>query len=265
MSTPAALNITVPSFSSASRIAYPPLPANFSVAISITFFPTDHNGLLLFSSLANNDHSRYILVALIEGHILYVFDTGSGKAVINSTSTLSLYQWHTITVTLAGHTGTLQVNGNPALSKQAPGTLSSVMLHSLMWLGGYSSYGAISNLIGISSGFSGCISSVIINDQELELITGAEIGYSIGNCNGSQCQDNPCRNGATCLDVSSSFICECPDRFAGPLCGFADDPCTNPFICLNGGTCQPSADGQPNCLCPLNKGGEFCEQGWTCQ
>ena len=161
--------------------------------------------------------------------------------------------------------GALQVNGNPPHSNQAPGTLSSVMLHSLTWLGGYSSYNTISDLIGISSGFSGCISSVNINNQELDLVASAEMGYGIGNCNETQCQGNPCRNGGTCLDVSSSFVCECLDGFAGPLCGFVDDPCTNPFICLNGGTCQPSADGQPNCLCPLHKGGEFCEQGWTCQ
>lgn len=259
--TPAALNITVPSFSSTSIMAFPALPSNFSVTISITFFPTEQHGLLLFSSQANNDLSRYMLVALLDSHVLYVFNTGSGKAVINSTSILSLHEWHTITVTLTGHTGALQVNGDPTLSMQAPGMLSSVMLNSFMWLGGVMSYASISNLIGISSGFSGCVSNVFISNQELDLIMDAEMGYGIGNCNSSMCEDNPCRNGATCLEMSNNYVCECPNGFIGPLCGFTEDPCANPSMCVNGGTCQPSADGQPNCLCPLNKGGEFCEQG----
>ncbi|VDI40497.1 Hypothetical predicted protein, partial [Mytilus galloprovincialis] len=69
------------------------------------------------------------------------------------------------------------------------------------------------------------------------------------------CDDEPCRNGGTCIEVGESFNCDCPIGFNGSKC--EDSPCsTEP--CLNNGSCTVHATSYV-CSCQDGYNGTECE------
>lgn len=42
--------------------------------------------------------------------------------------------------------------------------------------------------------------------------------FSISDLDIDECQSNPCRNGATCVDGINTFICLCLPSYVGALC-----------------------------------------------
>ena len=57
---------------------------------------------------------------------------------------------------------------------------------------------------------------------------------NVRDCEWSSSQ--PCRNGATCFPLATSFLCQCAAGFEGTRCEAEVNECaSNP--CLNGGTC----------------------------
>lgn len=86
-----------------------------------------------------------------------------------------------------------------------------------------------------------------------------EDGYTGINCatDWNECWNNPCQNGATCLDLVASFNCSCPSGFSGSLCEIDIDECLSD-PCLNNGTCFDNIDGF-TCECQLGFRGLNCE------
>ncbi|XP_038821637.1 versican core protein-like [Salvelinus namaycush] len=73
-----------------------------------------------------------------------------------------------------------------------------------------------------------------------------------------ECQSNPCRNGATCMDGVNSFTCVCLPSYTGQLCEQDVDECqSNP--CRNGATCMDGVNSF-TCLCLPSYTGQLCEQ-----
>lgn len=88
----------------------------------------------------------------------------------------------------------------------------------------------------------------------LPLGTNCEIG-------GNACWNTPCRNGGTCLPLSSSYLCQCPASFGGTNCELPINICT-PNPCLNSGVCIPSTTTPPGsyrCECAASFIGARCE------
>lgn len=60
------------------------------------------------------------------------------------------------------------------------------------------------------------------------------------NCeeNINECETNPCRNGAECVDGVNKYTCLCPEGFEGDRCQIninecrKYDPCTNDAVCV---------------------------------
>lgn len=72
------------------------------------------------------------------------------------------------------------------------------------------------------------------------------------------CASHPCKNGATCQDLSSSmFVCVCIPGWTGKLCDGLDDVCTSD-PCQHGGLCS-SVNGLFLCDCPSGTTGDRCE------
>ena len=255
------LNITIPSFSGDSYITYPTLSNSFnSFTISITFNPVEPNGLILFNSLSN--FSDYVSLALIDSHIAYRYDLGSGNATILSNEPVSLNTWHTVSVSRLGVEGSLIVDDQNVVSGTSGGIFTGLQLDDVLWLGGYRHFVNISSFTGVENGFSGCISSLEINGKQVDLVMEAESGLGVGECNSSSgCNGNPCLNGGTCVPVGNSFACECPLSHMGPLCASDVDHCSSD-PCLNGGTCVEHSNGTGfSCLCEFGYEGELCNQG----
>lgn len=226
--------------------------------ITLVFKPTAANGLILFNGYSNMDFSDYVSLALINSCIVYKFNLGTGVVEIVSPVTLSLNQWHTITANRTGRVGFLQVNDEPLVTKSSPGVLTGLNVAGDTWLGGTNQFNIISQYAGTSTGLTGCISMLSINGVPIDLITGAERGHNVGECNTTSCSSFPCLNGATCIETGSSFTCRCPFGYKGALCGASTFSCpSNP--CNNDGTCiEGLTEGTFSCLCPLGFSGNTC-------
>lgn len=255
------LNITIPSFFNKSYIIYSSLSNVASaLSITITFYPTKSDGLLLFNALSNNDFSDYISIALVNSFVVYRFNLGSGAAQLSSPQQITLNQWHIVTVNRNGRVGFLQVGNQSLVTGQSLGTFTGLNIAGSMWLGGYNQFMILSQFSGTNVGFSGCISSVSVKGTPLDLIMQAESGYGISECNITICNGNPCFNGATCVEIANSFTCVCPPGFNGPLCAVQLKSCAS-SPCMNGGTCLEVMSGANfTCHCPLGYAGYFCEE-----
>lgn len=69
----------------------------------------------------------------------------------------------------------------------------------------------------------------------------------------------PCRNGGTCIRLStSSYTCACRGGFTGSYCDVVN-PCSSMPCALNA-TCTALIDGTAICLCPPGMTGSRCDQ-----
>jgi hypothetical protein len=75
----------------------------------------------------------------------------------------------------------------------------------------------------------------------------------------NECEENPCKNGGTCIDGINSYTCECPAGYTGTNCETpinTDECAENP--CKNGGTCIDGINSY-TCECPTGYIGTNCE------
>lgn len=73
------------------------------------------------------------------------------------------------------------------------------------------------------------------------------------------CKENPCQNGAVCLQEDDHPVCYCVPDYHGALCELRYDDCESKFAqCDNGGTCIDGINSF-TCSCLPNYGGSMCE------
>ena len=70
--------------------------------------------------------------------------------------------------------------------------------------------------------------------------------------------NNPCQNGATCVNNDGSFTCNCSVGYEGELCSTDIDECATTNPCVNG-TCD-NIDGGFQCACEAGFTGELCNE-----
>ncbi|XP_049840768.1 cubilin-like [Schistocerca gregaria] len=79
----------------------------------------------------------------------------------------------------------------------------------------------------------------------------------------NECASNPCRNGGTCEDKYSGFVCRCPSNWQGILCDVDVNECANfagtDLGCQNGATCI-NKPGTYECHCTQGYYGMHCTQ-----
>ena len=260
------INITTPSFGGDTYITFGPIRnASINLTISLYTRPTGNDGLILFNSLSNLDFSEYIYLSLVDGYVEFGYDNGIGseRVVIRSGSQLQLDEWHHIEVNKFGHNGSLVVNDDNPVYGYSSGALMSLTLGGNLWIGGTDGVADISSVTGTIGGFQGCIDQLTINDELVDLILDAEMGYGVGVCNATLCHPNPCMNGGDCEDVGTNFFCICPFPFTGALCGTSTiNVCEDPLLCVAGATCVVAVNGiDYTCVCPVGSTGERCDQG----
>jgi len=83
--------------------------------------------------------------------------------------------------------------------------------------------------------------------------TGKHCNQDIDECK----ENNPCKNGATCINLIGGFECKCPSGYQGDTCDQDIDECIN-NPCKNTGNCSNTIGGY-NCKCILGFEGKDCE------
>lgn len=78
------------------------------------------------------------------------------------------------------------------------------------------------------------------------------------------CASSPCRHNGTCVDLVADFVCRCVDGWKGRTCSNRNQHCQdgeNP--CLNGATCVDDSDPEAGFTCRCSSGwkGSICHLG----
>ncbi|XP_076389101.1 eyes shut [Megachile rotundata] len=109
----------------------------------------------------------------------------------------------------------------------------------------------------VSMGFTGCMSSLKINDAPRHFIHDSIETFQIEDCVSFLCLSNPCQNFGACEEVNSTVRCRCIPGYTGPFCerSSCDE---NP--CAMGATCISSPGTGFVCVCPLGTHGLLCEE-----
>ncbi|KAM4544779.1 protocadherin Fat 3 [Odontesthes bonariensis] len=117
-------------------------------------------------------------------------------------------------------------------------------------------------------GFQGCLSSLMLNGNELPLQNKRSLYAEIAGLSDVKlgcvlypdpCVSQPCLNGAICSSLPfGGFTCSCSTGFTGGRCEIELTSCM-PNPCLNGGNCKPSGSAFL-CGCPRGLGGLICDE-----
>lgn len=89
--------------------------------------------------------------------------------------------------------------------------MSYLDTHTDFYIGGVSSLSLVNPMATASEAvsFQGCVREVIINNQELQLTElGAKGGSNVGDCDGTACGYNVCRNRGECVVNGTTFFAD---------------------------------------------------------
>ena len=170
--------------------------------------------------------------------------------------------------------GYLYVDDQSRKEGRSVGPLVGLNLFEPLYIGGVPDIRQLPSVLDFKSGgFHGAIYDVAIKfslkTPFIQLSTqGASNawavvrGRNVGNESYDECtlpSNTPCMNGGNCTREGATFLCSCPQDWAGLYCNTQLIPCYSYNPCVTG-TCRP--DGSTiKCDCPLGKTGQYCDQG----
>ncbi|KAJ8258762.1 hypothetical protein COCON_G00177740 [Conger conger] len=250
--------VTTPAFDGEdSFIAYPPLTnIHNDLRVELEFRPLDQEGLMFFSGGKKTKVEDFVSLSLVDSHVEFRYELGTGMAVLRSQEPVTLEQWHRVTAERLNKDGFLKVDQAPEVRRSSPGKAQGLNIHTPMYLGGVPSMDILPKAANISMLFEGCIGEVRVNGKKVDLSYSFLESQAVGECSDSSpCERRPCLHGGTCLSSSEhQYRCLCQDGFQGERCEVVKDSCQHSAQCLNGGSCSSQ-----RCVCAPGYTGLFCE------
>lgn len=161
----------------------------------------------------------FLCISLVNCSVQLRYNLGDETIILEAPQkvTINGSTWHVIKAGRVGAEGYLDVDGINVTEK-ANVKMSSLDTNTDFYLGGVSSLHLV-NPMAIANepvGFQGCIREVIINHQELQLSElGAKGGSNVGDCDGTPCGYNVCRNRGECVLSDKTFACRCLPHWTG--------------------------------------------------
>lgn len=220
--------------------------------------------LLLYNGQRNMPfQGDFISLTIKDSKIEFRFNLGSGTVVIRSEVNITAGQWHTIVAERYSRDGSLSIDGGVAIKDQSPCCAAGLNLALPLFIGGVENFNKISvRRVAVSRGLKGCISDILIDDQEIDLINSYRELKNVKQCIGGllPCQLQPCLHNSTCVPVGKTdFKCTCAFGYTGKRCETMLVGPERDKICLNNGLPFPSLERI--CACPLGYAGERCDRG----
>ncbi|XP_043381120.1 contactin-associated protein-like 5 isoform X2 [Chelonia mydas] len=196
----------------ASYLHFPTFHAEFSADISFFFKTTAMTGVFL-ENLGIKDFIRIEISSPKE--ITFSIDVGNGpmEATVQSPTPLNDNQWHYVRAERNLKQTSLQVDDLPKKILEAPAEGHfRLQLNSQFFVGGTASR---------QKGFLGCIRSLHLNGQKLDLEERAKVTPGVkpgcpGHCSS---YGNLCHNGGKCVEKYNGYFCDCTSSpYEGPFC-----------------------------------------------
>uniref|UniRef100_A0A7N6BSW4 Heparan sulfate proteoglycan 2 n=1 Tax=Anabas testudineus TaxID=64144 RepID=A0A7N6BSW4_ANATE len=251
--------VTTPQFDGEeSFIAYPPLTnIHDDLRVELEFKPQERDGLMFFCGGKKMKVEDFVAISMVDGHLEFRYELGTGQAILLSPEPVTLGQWHRVVAERNKRAGSLKVDQGPMESKMSPGKAQGLNIHTPMYLGGVPNMDILPKPANVSEMFQGCIGEVSINNKKVDLSYSFTESRSISKCvDNSPCDRRPCLNGGHCmLTAEYEYQCLCKDGFEGERCEVVKDVCHSDLQCQNGGNC---VNGQ--CVCTPGHTGPNCEE-----
>uniref|UniRef100_A0A8D0HL23 Contactin associated protein family member 5 n=1 Tax=Sphenodon punctatus TaxID=8508 RepID=A0A8D0HL23_SPHPU len=196
----------------ASYLHFPTFHAEFSADISFFFKTTTVSGVFL-ENLGIKDFIRVEMSSPKE--ITFSIDVGNGttEITVQSSTPLNDNQWHYVQAERNPKETSLRVDNLPRKILEAPDEGHfRLQLNSQLFVGGKASR---------QKGFVGCIRSLHLNGQKLDLEERAKMTPSVkpgcpGHCSS---YGNLCHNGGKCMEKYNGYSCDCTNSpYEGPFC-----------------------------------------------
>lgn len=251
--------VTTPLFNGkASYIAYPQLTnIHDDLRVELEFKPQDANGLMFFSGGKKMKVEDFVAISMVNGHVEFRYELGTGQAILLSSEPVSIGQWHRVVAERNKKAGYLRVDQGQVERRTSPGKAQGLNIHTSMFLGGVPNMDFLPKPANISQMFEGCIGEVFINNKKVDLSYSFTESNAISKCiDNSPCDRRPCLNGGDCMsNAEYEYQCLCKDGFEGERCEVVKDVCQSDVQCLNGGSC---VKGQ--CVCVPGHTGVTCDE-----
>ncbi|XP_041041451.1 pikachurin [Carcharodon carcharias] len=213
--------LVVPQFN-ASLMSYAGLPWPMEpqyylsfMEFQITFRPETSSGVVLYSY--DTSSKDFISLNLVDRHMEFRFDCGSGTATIRSKEPIALNHWHEVKVSRTAKNGILQVDDQQPVEGMAEGAFTQIKCNTDIFFGGIPDYDNIRKNSEVLQPFTGSIQNIILNDRTVQLQQDFSTSVNVENA-AHPCVDNPCVNGGNCHPHHDAFECDCPLGFDGPRC-----------------------------------------------
>ncbi|KAJ8258098.1 hypothetical protein GJAV_G00193140 [Gymnothorax javanicus] len=256
--------VTIPHFDGEdSFIAYPPLTnIHNDLRVEVEFKPLDPDGLMFFSGGKKMKVEDFVALSMVDGHVEFRYELGTGMAVLRSREPITIGQWHHVVAERLNKDGFLKVDQDREVRRSSPGKAQGLNIHTPMYLGGVPSMDILPKPANVSMLFEGCVGEVSINGKKVDLSYSFTESRAISQCvDTNPCDRRPCLHGGSCLaSAEYEYQCLCLDGFEGERCEVVKHVCQVDAQCKNGGKC---ADGQ--CVCPGGFSGLYCEHAYAAQ
>ncbi|XP_042607365.1 basement membrane-specific heparan sulfate proteoglycan core protein-like isoform X18 [Cyprinus carpio] len=130
--------VTTPLFDGdESYIAYPPLTnIHNDLRIEMEFKPMFSDGLMFFSGGKKMKVEDFVTLSMVDGHVEFRYELGTGQAVLRSQEPVSLGQWHRVVAERLNKDGSLKVDHAREITRSSPGKAQGLNIHTPMYLGG---------------------------------------------------------------------------------------------------------------------------------
>ncbi|KAK3607077.1 hypothetical protein CHS0354_039132 [Potamilus streckersoni] len=229
--------VFVPYFKGDSFMILPMEKVAKQMSIEVWFLTLQPNGMLLFASQYDG-LGDFISLNIVERHVEFHFDLGSGPVKIRSSKAVTLNKWHRVMVHRMNREADLILDGgkpDKGISQQSD--FMELQLSEKVYLGGYKDRFSIPIDSGITSNLTGAIQRLYINHLFDNLMTSVIETWHIEEYKGQPCNVNPCLNGGVCVPRLEYADCKCPKRYIGERCEKrADSVNTNSPVMFNGKT-----------------------------